>query len=153
MKRLLLAVVLIAAAIIDGYSQPVGKQPQTLVVHHATIVAFFPPVTRAELDSDEDNNEALSDFQFYTGKARAPLQQAGIDLREVDARSFSIRVGKEIRIFRTGKIGIGYYFIAPGRKPHVEYNVMADEDILEAAHKYFRIAIPREKCSGPHCSK
>jgi hypothetical protein len=39
------------------------------------------------------------------------------------------------------KIGVGYFFIAPGKEPHVEYGVMTDADLLDAARKYFGIAI------------
>jgi hypothetical protein len=43
--------------------------------------------------------------------------------------------------------------MAPGKKAHIEHNVMTDEDILDAAQKYFGIVIPRENCRTPHCTK
>jgi hypothetical protein len=128
-------------------------QPQTFVIHRPTIVAFFPPVTRSDLDSDEDTNEALSDFQFCAGEVRAPLRNAGIDFLDADAPSFRIRIGTKVHIFHTGKISVGYYFIAPGKKAHVEYGVMTDAGLLDVARKYFGVAIPRERCTGPHCPK
>ena len=45
--------------------------------------------------------------------------------------------------FNAGKIGIGYYFIGPGKQPHVECAVMKDDDILEVARKYFGVSTGR----------
>jgi len=112
-------------------------------IQKPTIIAFFTQMTDKELENDPGSNEALSDFQLYNGEVHDPLLKAGIEFREADAHSFKIRVGKRIQTFRTGKIGIGYYFIAPGKKPHVENGVMTDTDILDVARKYFGIAIPR----------
>jgi hypothetical protein len=102
-------------------------------------------MTQAEAENGEGDAEALNDFDFYASKVEDRLKKAGIDFREVDARSFRVRAGKRLRSFRTGKIGIGYYFIAPGKEPHVEFGVMTDEDLVNAAGKYFGVAIPREK--------
>lgn len=124
-----------------GNSQTAERLPQTFVIHKRTIVAFFPRVTQADLDSDEDTNEALSDFQFYSGSVRASLQKAGIDFLDADSPSFRVRIGTKIQTFHAGKVLIGYYFTAPGRLPHVEYGVRTDTDLLDAARKYFRIAI------------
>jgi len=153
MKRLIWVLALLTVWAESGISQVAGNEPQLFVIHRPTIVAFFPQVTSPDFESDEDTNEALADFQFYAGEVRNPLQKAGIDFREADASSFRIRIGTNVRSFHAGKIEIGYYFIAPGRKPHIELGVMADTDLLEVARKYFRIAIPREKCTVPHCRK
>jgi hypothetical protein len=141
MKRLIwvLALITFLAA---GNCQAIDKQPQVFVIHRPTIVAFFPPVARPGLDSDPDTNEALSDFQFYSGQAKSPLHEVGIDFFEADATSFKIRVGAHFHVFRTGKGGVGYYFINPGKKAHIEYGVMTGKDLLDAAWSYFGIAIP-----------
>jgi hypothetical protein len=153
MKRFVWAFVVFFAGAAQGSSQTGTSKPQVFVIHRPTIVAFFPRMTAADLDSDENTNEALADFQFYAGEIRNPLERSGIDFHEADAPSFRIRVGTKVRTFRAGMIEIGYYFIAPGRKPHIEHGVMTDGDLLEVAQKYFGIAIPRERCTGPHCPK
>jgi hypothetical protein len=112
-----------------------------IVIHGPTIVAFFPSVTAKDLDSDANTNEALSDFQFYNGEVRNSLHKARIEFREADAPSFRIRCGNTVRTFRTGKISVGYYFVAPNKEPHIEYGVMTDVDILDAARKYFGLEI------------
>ena len=106
-------------------------------VHGPTIVAFFAPVTEAELSKDGDTNEALADFQFYAGTVREPLKQRGVDFHEVYARSFTIRIGKAATTFKPTKVDVGYYLVAPGRKPRVEYGVMTDADLLQIADEYF----------------
>jgi hypothetical protein len=45
--------------------------------------------------------------------------------------------GKHVRVFRTTPSGVGYYFVIPGRKPHVEYGVMTSDDLINAANRYF----------------
>jgi hypothetical protein len=124
-----------------GNAQEGAKPEPVFVIHGPTIVAFFAPVTRQELDSDPDTNEALSDFQFYYGQAREPLRKAGIDFPDTNSLSFRIRIGKKLQRYRMSKIGVGYFFIAPGKEPHIVYGVMTDEDLLDAARKYFGIAI------------
>jgi hypothetical protein len=143
MKRPILALMFAIAATGWGYSQVAAKALPVFEIHEPTIVAFFPHVTDAEMESNPDTNEVLGDFQLYAGAASKPLREAGIDFQFADTRSFTIRSGGKARTFHTGKIGIGYYFIAPGKKPHFEYGVMVDADILDVASKYFGIAIKR----------
>ena len=133
MKQFVGILVFVAAWVGSGCSQHTSTNPQPVfVIHGPTIVAFFAPVTAKDLDNDEDTNEALSDF---------PLHKAGIEFYEADARSFKVRIGTTVRIYGTSKAGVGYYFIAPGKEPHIESGVMTDEDLLGAARKYFRLAI------------
>jgi hypothetical protein len=106
-------------------------------VHQATIVAFFPPVTDAELSKDDGTNETLADFQYYAGKIQEPLKKAGIAFHEVYAHSFRIRNEGAETTFRPEKVHVGYYFVVPGKKPRIEYGVMTDVDLLQIANEYF----------------
>jgi len=38
---------------------------------------------------------------------------------------------------------VGYYYIAPGRKPRLEYGVATDLDILQIASDYFGMRLQR----------
>lgn len=116
--------------------QAAPKTPTFHVVRR-TIVAFFPRLSDAELAKDPDSNEALSDFQLYARQARSKLQTRRIDFHEIYDQSFSIRVGRQIKVFRPSKAQVGYYLIAPGKKPLVEYGVMTDDDLLQVADRYF----------------
>ena len=111
------------------------------MVTRPTVVAFFPPVTDAQLDRDPDLNETLTDFQLYAGQIRAPFRQAGIDFHEVYAPSLRIAVGHDMTMFRPTDIKLGYFFVAPGKAPHVQYGVATDLDLKALASDYFHIFI------------
>ena len=87
-------------------------------------------------------NEVLGDFQLYASRAGPRLKQAGIDFEVASAVKFKVRDDRVVRTFKTGKVGVGYYFVAPGKPPHVEYGVHDDLDILDIARKYFQLPIP-----------
>jgi hypothetical protein len=50
------------------------------------------------------------------------------------------RMGKAATTFKPTKVDVGYYLVAPGRKPRVEYGVMTDADLLQVADEYFGTA-------------
>jgi hypothetical protein len=119
------------------------KAPPAFIVKGPTVVAFFPPVSDAELADDADLSETLSDFQYYADEVRGPFKKAGISFHETYTRSFTVRLKTRAITFRTTRRkDVGYYFIAPGKKPQVEYDVMTDEDLLDVAHDYFGIPLP-----------
>jgi hypothetical protein len=37
-----------------------------------------------------------------------------------------MRVGAKVTTFRPGDVKVGYYYIAPGKKPRIEYGVATD---------------------------
>jgi hypothetical protein len=116
------------------------KSAQTIVVRGPTVVAFSPHVTDAELERDPDKNEVLSDFQLYATQASEPLRKMGVDFQQVYAPAFQIRRGRKLTTFHPGKIDVGYYLVAPGKKPRIEYGVMTDIDLVDIAKEYFGIA-------------
>jgi hypothetical protein len=116
-----------------------APKQKLVVVNRPTVIAFFPAVTDAELSKDAGTNETLSDFQFYSAQARPKLKDAGVDFEEIYASSFAVRCGTKTTTFRPQKTLVGYYFIAPGKSPRIEYGVMTDGDILRVATEYFQI--------------
>lgn len=140
MRRLAGPVLLLLIGCATGASQIAS--PATFSIVRPTVIAFFPPITDAELDKDPDMNEVLSDFQLYASRAGPRLKQAGIDFEVATAVKFKIKDGGFVHTFKTGKVGVGYYFIAPGKRPHVEYGVHDDLDLLDIARKYFQLPIP-----------
>ena len=124
-----------------------------VVIYRPTVVAFSPPETSVELSADPDTNEALSDFHLYATKVRKPLNDAGIDFKEIYAKSFQVQRGTRITTFRPGKVDVGYYFVAPGKEPRIEYGVLTDADLLQIAKKYFdQTSVPTVATSG-ECSQ
>lgn len=136
MKGLRWHLVFFAAVVVCSYSIA-APQEKTVVVTRPTVIAFFPPVTDSELEKDPDTNEVLSDFQFYAAKARKQLRVRGIDFEEIYAASIRIKDGAKVVVFRPKNITVGYYFVAPGRAPRVQYGVMTDDGILSIASSYF----------------
>jgi hypothetical protein len=130
----------------------VAAKETVVVIHHPTIVAFF-PVTQANLKNDPDTNEALADFIVYAGKMRKPLRDAGVDFQEIYAPSFRVQQGTRITTFRPGKVKVGYYLIAPGKRPRVEYGVVTDTDLLQIAKEYFALTAPPTAATSAYCSQ
>jgi hypothetical protein len=119
-----------------SFSIVAAEQP-TFVVRGPTIIGFFAPLTKEDLK--DGGNETLSDFQYYSAAVRTPLREAGIEFHEVYARSFRVQLGTKWTTFRFAKNQLGYYFIAPGKKPRVEYGV--ETDLKALAANYFGVAV------------
>lgn len=120
----------------ESAQSPTQSDP-TFYIAKPTILAFFVPVSQTQPKEDAaDSNEALADFQFYGRQVLRPLAKTGVDYKELYASDFVVRLGDATTTFRPAK-GVGYYFVAPGKKPRVEYGVMTDSDLLDAAHNYF----------------
>jgi len=132
---LIACVALCALVVLPGAAE---KQP-IVVVRGPTVVAFFGPVPQSKLDKDPDANESLADFQLYAKNVREPFRKAGIEFHELYAHSFQLREGKKLTTFRPVKGDVGYYLVAPGKKPRIEYGVMTDSDLLRVANEYFPI--------------
>jgi hypothetical protein len=152
MQRLILIVAsAIAGALLTLPLVAAAMEP-VVVIHLPTIVAFF-TVTQAELKNDPDTNEALADFQVYAREVRKPLHDAGVDFQEIYAPSFRVRQGTRITTFRPGKVKVGYYLIAPGKRPRVEYGVMTDTDLLQIAKEYFVLTAVPTAVIPAYCSQ
>ena len=140
MKCLIGAALLpLVVGLLTGATQPTTVP--TYVIQKPTIIAFFPPTTDAELEKNPDLNEVLGDFQLYAYQAGPRLKKAGINFEVASAIIFRVKNGGVVHTFKTGKVGVGYYFVAPGKQPNVEYGVHDDLDILEIARKYFQLQI------------
>jgi hypothetical protein len=113
----------------DPSSEPI------IDVRGPTIVAFFRPLKPDQKDADA--NESLADFQYYVKQIRKPLADAGIELQETYSDLFRVKVGESTTTFRPDKEGVGYYLVAPGKPPRIEYGVMTDHDLRELAQQYF----------------
>ena len=63
-----------------------------------------------------------------------------MDFEEVYTRSFRVTVSGKTSTFRPGAAGVGYYFVAPRKKPRVKYGVNTDIGIIAVAKEYFGIS-------------
>ncbi|MFZ0523026.1 MAG: hypothetical protein WAL95_18500 [Candidatus Acidiferrales bacterium] len=115
------------------------KRP-VVIVNRPTVVAFFPLAKSAELSNNPDENEALADFKSYSARVREWAGKMGINFEEIYATSFSMKFAAKTIVFRPKPAQCGYYFVAPGKSPRIEYGVTTDDDILRIASEYFQIA-------------
>ena len=72
------------------------------------------------------------------------LNEMNIDFKELYVRSFRIHISGTDVVFRPKSDAVGYYLIAPGKKPRIEYGVMTDSDLLVAAKRYFGLPVKHE---------
>ena len=142
MKRIFIALA-IGIACLQGSSQTGQERADIYEIRRPTVIAFFVAnaVKSNDKSTDADAAEAGSDFSYYASLVQEPLSHAGIDFQISEAPSFQIRNKKSTLNFQASKLGVGYVFIAPGRRPLVKRGVMTDQDLIETAKEYFRIAI------------
>jgi hypothetical protein len=136
MKRFNFIVVTIALLSVLSMPLVAAERERTFVIRRPTVIAFFPPVSEQEL-SDAGRNDSLAHFQYSANEVRKPLHAAGITFIENYAESFRIRFGKAVTTFHPEKIKVGYYLIAPGKQPRIEYGVQTEDDLLKIAGEYF----------------
>jgi hypothetical protein len=123
----------------EGLSSPASKlsSPQSDPVFYITmptIFAFFDHAIRPPQNEDApDLNNAVTAFHFYGQLAVQPLARIGVDYQEVRGSEFVVKAGDATTSFRSTQ-ALGYYFVAPAR---VAYGVMSDDDLVQAAEKYF----------------
>ncbi len=140
MKRLTLLAIILILLLPVGNPPPLQASLETPIfdVVRPTVLAFFRPASHMN-DTGSSANDTLSDFQVYLNKAKYPLQRSGIDVQEIYARSFKVRIGTTITTYQTRKIGIGYYMVSPGKKPRIEYGLLNDTDLISVADEYFGV--------------
>jgi hypothetical protein len=127
--------------VVATHSELRDNQAATIEVQGPSIVAFFAPVTQAELDKDPDGTEELADFSYYTAQFQARLGKTPIAFTTLYTESFRVKVGQESTVFRPDKVKVGYYLIAPNKRPRIEYGVRTDDDLAQIARQYFGIPI------------
>jgi hypothetical protein len=109
-------------------------------------------VTPDELKADPDTNGALADFQFYATRMQKLLHVAGIDLKEIYAKSFQVQRETPITTFRPGKADAEYSFGVPDKEQRIEYGVVTDADLLLIAKEYFDQTLVSTSCEKPGCA-
>jgi hypothetical protein len=115
-----------------------AEQQQTkFVITKPTLISFFLEYTDKQVE--EEGSEALADFVFYLPYAEDKLRGAGVEVHAVfKVRSFEVKVGRRWRTVRP-RVSVGYYFIAPGREPEIDFGVEDTGSIIDLARKYFKL--------------
>jgi hypothetical protein len=107
-----------------------------IVVTGPTVIAFFGQPSETGLMTGA-RYKASSNFHLHAAHARKAFTNLGIAFHELYTDSFGLRTGNLLLIFHPGKAGGGYYLIAPGLKPCIEYGILSDADLLQLAKRYF----------------
>jgi hypothetical protein len=104
-----------------------------------TLIAFFPPEASALLDSGGDDATALDDFGYHLASATDSLRALGVRVVGVGSRTLHVVADRQTTHFRVPQDSaeIGYYFVAPGRRPLVAYGVLTDSELIDAARQHF----------------
>jgi hypothetical protein len=137
--RVFLALLVAFLCIREG----VYAQTPVIQIQRRMVIAFFAPAPKGGKVA-VDSNEELSDFQFYARRVKEPLNILNIDFRVLHVRSFRLHLSKGDIVFRSKADAVGYYLIAPGKKPQIEYGVMTDADLLQLAKRYFGLPTDSE---------
>ena len=105
-----------------------------------TLVAFYPQVTQAQIDSSEDLATVLDDFSYHLSTAMDSLRALGITVEDRPTGRLQLLDGGRRRQFLPAKdsADVGYVFLAPGQAEKVYYGVMTNADLVEAAHAYLK---------------
>jgi hypothetical protein len=103
-----------------------------------TLIAFYPAVTQAQVDSSEELATVFDDFSYHLSSATDSLRALGLTVKE--------RPLGEIRVVEAGRqwqfvpakdsADFGYLLLAPGRAHRVYYSVMSNSDLVETAHEF-----------------
>ena len=108
-----------------------------ILVNQPVFVAFFPPVTEAQTDSDSDLNTVLDDFGWHISHATDSLKAEGFRVEIRFADTLWLREGRrKWRFVPRPDSTPGYYLTAPRRAPVILYGVRTDDDLVEAAIRF-----------------
>jgi hypothetical protein len=106
-----------------------------------TIITYFRESSQAELDKGGGDAEAASDYSYYLNNVEGRIESSGITLKSIVGAHFRVKIGNKVLDVRDDAVGVGYYFITPGKAPRLEKGVMTDEDLVLEARKYFGMKI------------
>ena len=104
---------------------------RTVLIDSTTVIGFFPPVTKSDLEKNDDLNEVLSDFQYHLRSATPLLKKKHVRVVELYVKEFSYALDGKNILFRPEQ-EVGYLIVAPGRYPKAVYGVMTDVDMGDA---------------------
>jgi hypothetical protein len=124
---------------IQGDSEP-RLDSATVLVQGPMLVAFYPQVTQAQVDSSEELATVFDDFTYHLSTAADSLRALGITVVERPVGQIRLMEAGRRREFVPAKDSayVGYVFASPGRADRVYYGVMTNSDLLDRAHEYLK---------------
>jgi hypothetical protein len=103
-----------------------------------TLIAFYPAVTQAQVDSSEELATVFDDFSYHLSSASDSLRALGITIKSRPIGEIRFVEAGQRRQFLPARDSaeFGYLLVAPGRAQRVFYSVMSNSDLVQAAHEY-----------------
>lgn len=143
-KAALLGLLLVACAgqSIKRPSQEFAQMPDSawIDVNGPTLVGFYPIVSNAELDADDDLATVLDDFAYHFGTASDSLQAQGyaMSMRGGDTIWLRTAARRWSVVRAADSAAVGYLF-ADAQARHVTiYGVRTYVDLIEYGHAFRR---------------
>lgn len=117
-----------------------AESSAAVFVRGPTLIAFFPRMSQAQVDSSADLSETLGDFSYHLSTALDSLRALGITVEQRPVDAIDIIEAHERRRFvpANDSSDVGYVFVAPGRHDRTFYGVMTNSDLLAKAREFLR---------------
>ena len=109
-----------------------------VAIEGPTLIAFYPAVSQAQVDSSEELATVFDDFSYHLSSASDSLRALGITIESRPIGEIRFAEAGHRRQFLPARDSgeFGYLLVAPGRAQRVFYSVMSNSDLVEAAHEY-----------------
>jgi hypothetical protein len=127
-----------------GWAQAVAPVvPDTVAVRRATVIAFFPAVTQAQVDADEGLASGLSHVEFALDDVNACLRADSADVHLIFGPGVVLRFpGEHLETVRLGRdTTIAAVLLAPGRAGRFVFPTAGPSALIpmlgQAAAEYF----------------
>jgi hypothetical protein len=137
-----------APVVIRRPDSPALVDSTTVLVQGPVLVAFYPAASQEAVDSSEDLATVIDDFSYHLSTAMDSLRALGITVTERPVGQIRLSEGGRAREFLPAKdsADVGYLFVIPGQPDRVQYGVMTNSDLVDAARHYLGA---RRQRSGP----
>ena len=126
------------AASSDILPLPESADTGAVSIAGPTLIGFHPPPTRVRV-ADGAFVRTLAEFQSGLARVRPVFDQAGVEVYEQYTDTLVLREpasGMQIYVPPAGQ-GLGYYLAAPGREPDILHGLKSEDELEEAAWRYF----------------
>lgn len=109
-----------------------------VLINGPTLLAFYPAVTQAQVDTSEELTTVFDDFSYHLSTAADSLRALGVKVEERPVGQLRFIEAGEKRQFMPAKDSsdFGYLFLAPRRAMRVHYGVMTNTDLVQSAREY-----------------
>jgi hypothetical protein len=105
-----------------------------------TLIGFYPIVTNAQIDADQDLATVLDDFSYHFGSASDSLAALGFTLTMRGGDTLWLRTTSDRWMVTRPRdsADVGYLLVDPERRQLVMYGVRTNLDLIESGMAFLR---------------